>query len=253
MKLGNLRALSSGNNISDSRKECGAIDTNDSRTDRFVFDNNALPDILNLLYPANYNMADGTTTKTGKITTTRESGDTAYLSSLKEFMKRYRVSETTDISKISSTRPEIEPNNYHDYQRSELRNICNRMEKIADTPNYQTGADEKRWIGLFASHLKNSELRYVSSVDKLIKFLDRIFIFPTNTATRLMSSSDALPTINPVLLKDISTIDELMVEVQTEILKMNMTCDADYVHGLKLYETIIERRIFDIEVANRTR
>jgi hypothetical protein len=90
----------------------------------------------------------------------------------------------------------------------------------------------------YADNLKKMILKANNNQQALLAVINKIFKYTIDPQTNKRQIR-----IDPKLTEEI--LQELVVEVRGMIIKLYLTCEMDYVEGLKLYQAILDAKIFD--------
>jgi hypothetical protein len=74
--------------------------------------------------------------------------------------------------------------------------------------------------------------------ESLLNIINQIFVYTIDPQTNKKQIR-----INPKLTE--SKLQEIVVETRALIIKLYLTCEMDYVNGLKMYEAIVEQKILE--------
>jgi len=79
----------------------------------------------------------------------------------------------------------------------------------------------------------------------LLSIIDKLFVYTIDPQTNKKQIR-----VSPTLTE--SGLQELIVMARGLIIKLYLTCEVDYVTGLKLYEVIVEQKIFETKKNQKT-
>lgn len=116
----------------------------------------------------------------------------------------------------------------------------NKMDGCKPEPNNQymkeyVGTPKQKLFVKYAKHTKEMIATAASNRDSLIAVLDKVFVFAVNPQTKKPEI-----TLSPKLTDDVLT--QLVRETQELIIKLYITCEKDFLEGLKIFEQIIEKQ-----------
>ena len=77
-----------------------------------------------------------------------------------------------------------------------------------------------------------------SNQERLLKILNKIFAYTNEPQT-----GKKMIRINPLLTE--TGLQEVVVETREIVVKLYLTCESDFTNGIKLYEAIVEKMIFE--------
>ena len=220
-----------------------------------------LPDIMGFLYNDKYDRDNGGFSGRTPVMESQYAIDSAaFYHAYKQLGNPLTAATgTTGVTPVTSAAPvptfaNIPANDYSGF----IPNICSNgglldktyaadklgwkstddMEILVE--NKAMGYKANSWKALlttYATHLKDSERRTQDHIGVLLTILDTMFE-PTVAATA------TTPKQRVSIRKEIShaIVDLAMSRTRTEIQAMHLTCEKDFVKGLKLYEAIVETR-----------
>jgi hypothetical protein len=122
-----------------------------------------------------------------------------------------------------------------------LRDFYNTPECQGDNPKYNTrvkGPITNSYFAKYASHLRQMILNANINQQSLLSIIDKLFVYTIDPQTNKKQIR-----VNPELTED--GLQELIIKARALIIKLYLTCEVDYVTGLKLYEVIVEQKIFE--------
>ena len=105
-----------------------------------------------------------------------------------------------------------------------------------------------RLFNNYANHLQNMMKTTKTNQDKLLKIIDKIFvrkIVPTKTDEGKNTKRITI-SINPKL--NDKKLQEIVVETRNIITNLYLTCEEDFLKGLKIFESIVEKQILDTSI-----
>lgn len=90
----------------------------------------------------------------------------------------------------------------------------------------------------YADHLKQMIKRADDNQQKLFYILNQIFVYTIEPET-----NKKVVRVSPELKEDI--LQNLIIETRSLLIKLYLTCEIDYVNGIKLYEAIVDKQILE--------
>ena len=90
----------------------------------------------------------------------------------------------------------------------------------------------------YAENLKQMIKNANKNQEALVSIINQIFVYTIDPQT-----GERKIRINPTLTE--KRLQEIVVETRAMVIKLYLTCEMDYVNGLKLYEAIVEQKILD--------
>ena len=88
----------------------------------------------------------------------------------------------------------------------------------------------------YATHIKNMIQRATDNQSKLLKIINQLFTYVKDPF-----SGKRVIRINPELTEE--TLQKIVEQTRVLIMNLYITCEKDYVEGVKLYEAIVEAKI----------
>lgn len=199
-----------------------SINIGDDGKDKTLGDEPGIPELEELYYDDNYDY------KTGKFTGMSENTRKIYQDDLKIFYNIFtgNTSLPPGITKFS----DIRLRDYH------------RMEKCqGDDPLFRKkvkGPLTNKLFRDYAENLKKMIQTANKNQDALLTIINQIFVYTIDPQTGKKQIR-----INPLLTE--GRLQEIVIETRALIIKLYLTCEMDYVNGLKIYEAIVEQKIIE--------
>ena len=122
-----------------------------------------------------------------------------------------------------------------------LRDFYNIPECQGENPKYETrvkGSITNSYFAKYASHLRQMIINANNNQQSLLSIIDKLFVYTIDPQTNKKQIR-----VSPTLTED--GLQELIIKARGLIIKLYLTCEVDYVTGLKLYEVIVEQKIFE--------
>lgn len=185
-------------------------------------DEPGIPELEELYFDDNYDF------QTGKFTRMSETTKKIYLNDLKIFHNIFtgNQSMSPEVTKFS----DIKLRDYH------------KIEKCSgDNPLFERkikGPLTNKLFSDYAEHLKKMIQNTNKNQDILLTIINQIFVYTIDPQTGKKQIR-----INPSLTEE--RLQEIVVETRSLIIKLYLTCEMDYVNGLKIYEAIVEQKILE--------
>ena len=101
-----------------------------------------------------------------------------------------------------------------------------------------TGQASNKLFSNYANNLKKMVQTANKNQEALLNIINQIFVYTIDPQTNKKKIR-----ISPSLTED--RLQEIVVETRSLIIKLYLTCEMDYVNGLKMYEAIVEQKILD--------
>jgi len=186
-------------------------------------DEPGIPELEELYYDDNYDF------KTGKFTGMSENTRKIYLSDLKIFYNIFTGESGTLPIGITS------------FKDIKLRDY-NKMEKCSGpNPLFEIkikGPLTNKLFSDYAENLKKMMQTTNKNQQALLIIINKIFVYTIDPQTNKKKIR-----INPSLTEE--SLQEIVVETRALIIKLYLTCEIDYINGLKIYEAIVEQKILE--------
>ena len=199
-----------------------SMNIGDNGQEKNLADEPGIPELEELYYDDNYDF------NTGKFTSMSENTKNVFKSDLQIFYNIFTGNKTMPegITKFS----DIKLRDYH------------KMDKC-------TGSDplfEKKYKGPLTNKLFNDYAENLKKMiqttnknqDALLTIINQIFVYTIDPQTGKKQIR-----ISPSLSE--ARLQEIVVETRSLIIKLYLTCEIDYVNGLKIYEAIVEQKILE--------
>ena len=109
-------------------------------------------------------------------------------------------------------------------------------------PPFQMGVRGKLSDDLFAKfadNLKNMIEKANTNQNELTKVLDQLFIYTTDS-----KSNEHFIRVNPELTD--ASLQAIIIETRAVIVTLYLTCEKDFIEGVKIYEAIVKEKMLDI-------
>ena len=199
------------------------VNLGDDTKEKGFDDEPGIPELEELYYDDNYDF------NTGKFTGMSENTRNIFRNDLQIFYniftgKQDRLPE--NITKFS----DIKLRDYHKIEK------CNGTDPLFER-KYKGPLTNK----LFSDYAKNLK-RMIQTANKnqeaLLKIINEIFVYTIDPQTGKKQIR-----INPLLSEE--RLQQIVVETRALIIKLYITCEMDYVNGLKMYEAIVEEKILE--------
>lgn len=179
-----------------------------------------IPELEELYYDDNYDYASG------KFTNMSEETRKVFQEDLKIFYNVFtgKKDMPPNVARFS----DIKLRDYH------------RMPKCqgADPPLSRKYKGNSKVFKEYAENLKNMIRKSNAGQESLLNIINQIFVYTIDPQTNKKQIR-----INPKLTE--SKLQEIVVETRALIIKLYLTCEMDYVNGLKMYEAIVEQKILE--------
>ena len=221
LKNKNSLEVDINDNFTVSPKVCN-VNIGEYGNSKTLADEPGIPELEELYYDDNYDF------KTGKFIGMSEKTKQIFESDLQIF---YNI-----FTGKSSMPPEI-------------KRFCDRKLREYHKMGECTGSDplfERKYKGpltnkLFSDYAKNLK-NMIQNANKnqqaLLQIINKIFVYVIDSQTGKKQIR-----ISPTLTEE--KLQEIVVETRALIIKLYLSCEMDYVNGLKMYEAILEQKILE--------
>ena len=207
--------------ITISPKVC-SFNIGDDGKEKSLGDEPGIPELEELYYDDNYDYT------TGRFTGMSENTKKVFQNDLQIFYNIFtgNTSLPPGITKFS----DIKLRDYH------------KMEKCqGDNPLFKQKVKGPLTNKLFSNYAENLK-KMVQTTNKnqnaLLIIINQIFVYTIDPQTGKKQIR-----VNPLLTE--KRLQEIVIETRALIIKLYLTCEMDYVNGLKIYEAIVEQKIFE--------
>lgn len=220
--------INSLRNNSDLNKSTGDLTINPSvcninlRDDgqlKTLEDEPGIPELLDLYNDDNYDFENGT------FNGMSEQTKTMFQENLKVFYTTFTGNEEMppEITKFSDIK-------LRDYNKD---GMCNSRLNNAVSGNISNELFMK-----YAENLKEMISKTNKNRDALMEILNDLFVYFIDEETQSKRIR-----INPKLNEE--NLKDVIVKARSAVIKLYLTCEQDYVEGIKIYEAIVEQKILE--------
>jgi hypothetical protein len=186
-------------------------------------DEPGIPELEELYYDDNYDF------KTGKFTGMSENTRKIFLSDLQIFYNIFTGEQKPlppEIKRFS----DIKLRDYHKMEK------CTGSDPLFDR-KYK-GPLTNKLFSDYAENLKKMIQTTNKNQEALLTIINQIFVYTIDP-----QSGKKQIRVSPSLTE--KRLQEIVVETRALIIKLYLTCEMDYVNGLKMYEAIVEQKILE--------
>ena len=207
--------------ISVGPKVCN-INIGDNGLDKTLEDEPGIPELMELYYDDNYDY------KTGKFTGMSEKTQTIFQEDLKIFYNVFTGNQgiPPGITKFSDIK-------LRDYHRMDK---CQGSDPLFNK-KYKAPLTNKLFNN-YAENLKKMIQTANKNQEGLLTIVNKLFVYTIDPQTGKKQIR-----INPSLTEE--GLQEIVIETRALIIKLYLSCEIDYVNGLKMYEAIVEQKILE--------
>lgn len=185
-------------------------------------DEPGIPELMELYYDDNYDF------ETGKFTGMSEETKKLFNENLQYFYKVFSngKDKPENVKKFSDIK-------LRDYQN----NIqCQGENPLLETKVFGTLTDEL--FKKYAENIKSMIQKTNENQEQLLKILNKLFAYTMDDQTQ-----KKLIRVNPDLTEKM--LQEIVLETREVVVKLYLTCETDYINGVKIYEAIVEKKILE--------
>jgi hypothetical protein len=185
-------------------------------------DEPGIPELMELYYDDNYDY------ETGQFTAMKESTREIFNENLRNFYTVF-------------TDGKVMPENYTKFSDIKLRDYHNRDECKGSRPKLNRkvkGTLSDDLFSQYAENIKQMVKRANKNQELLLDVLNKLFVYMTDPRT-----NKKVIRINPDLTEE--TLQEVIVETRAIIINLYLTCETDFVNGVKIYEAIVDKQILE--------
>jgi hypothetical protein len=208
-------------NIYVGPKVCNA-NVNDRGETKSLEEEPGIPELMELYYDDNYDF------NTGKFTGMSEKTRQIFNADLKIFYNIFtgNASMPVEITKFS----DIKLREYH------KTSLCQGADPVFER-KYK-GPLSNQLFKDYANNLKSMMEKANINQNALLNVINQIFVYTIDPQTGKKQIR-----ITPKLSE--GKLQDIVVETRTLIIKLYLTCEMDYLNGIKLFEAIVEKKIFE--------
>jgi len=211
-------------NISVGPKVCSS-NIDDAGKDKTLHDEPGIPELEELYYDDNYDY------KTGKFTGMSKTTRKSFQNNLQKFYNVFTGNPNMppEITKFS----DIKLRDYHKMEQCQGEN-----------PSFERkikGPITNKLFEKYAENLKKMIQTTNKNQEALLTIINQIFVYTIDPQTGKKQIR-----ITPTLTEE--RLQEIVVETRALIIKLYLTCEMNYVEGLKIYEAIVDQTILEVGV-----
>ena len=194
----------------------------DDGQDKTLEDEPGIPELMELYYDDKYDY------NSGKFTSMSEKTNKIFLEDLKIFYNIFTGNPNLPpgVTKFS----DIKLRDYHKMPK------CQGSDPLFER-KYK-GSIKDKLFSNYADNLKKMIQTTNKNQESLLSIINQIFVYTIDP-----QSNKKQIRVNPSLTEE--RLQEIVVETRALIIKLYLTCEVDYVNGIKLYEAIVEQKILE--------
>ena len=192
------------------------------KTSKTLKDEPGIPELEDLYYDDNYDF------KTGKFIGMSDKTKKIFKSDLEIFYNIFTGNSIMppEITKFS----DIKLRDYHNMDE------CKNSEPLFER-KYK-GPLTNQLFKNYAENLKKMIQTANKNQQALLQIINQLFVYIIDAQTNKKQIR-----INPTLTEE--KLQKIVIETRELIIKLYLSCEIDYVNGLKMYEAIIEQKILE--------
>ena len=208
-------------NLAVSPQVCN-VNIGEDGNSKTLADEPGIPELEELYYDDNYDF------KTGKFIGMSEKTKQIFESDLQIFYNIFtgKSSMPPEIKKFS----DIKLRDYHKMDE------CKGSDPLFER-KYK-GPLTNKLFSDYAKNLKNMIQTANKNQNALLQIINQIFVYAIDSQTGKKQIR-----ISPSLTEE--KLQKIVVETRALIIKLYLSCEMDYVNGLKMYEAILEQKILE--------
>jgi len=135
----------------------------------------------------------------------------------------------------------VMPDNYTKFSDIKLRDYRNMNKCKGSKPLFKMKVKVSVSDDLFSKYAENIKQmikKAKKNQELLLDVLNKLFVYMIDPQT-----NKKVIRINPDLTEDI--LHEVIIETRAIIINLYLTCETDFVNGVKIYEAIVEKKILE--------
>lgn len=199
------------------------VNITDNGKDKTLEDEPGIPELMELYYDDNYDY------QTGKFTGMSEKTKKIFQEDLKLFYNVF-----TGKSGI----PPTEINKFSDIKLRDYHRMPNCQGQDPLFERVYKGPLTNKLFKDYAENLKKMIQTANQNQEALLSIINKIFVYTIDPQTGKKQIR-----VSPSLTEE--SLQEIVIETRALIIKLYLTCEFDYVNGLKLYEAIVDQKILE--------
>ena len=213
--------MSSNNDINVHPNMC-SLNLNNLGNVKTLAEEPGIPELMELYYDDNYDY------ETGRFLGMSEESKKDYLEDLRIF---YNVFTDNNVSAL--------PDNITSFNDIKLKDYKSNKHCQGNHPIFDKtlkGSLTNKLFAAYANNIRKMVNTANENQEKLLSVINKLFVYSINPKTQEKEIR-----VNPLLNED--NIYNTVLETRAIIMELYLTCEIDYVNGLKIYEAIVEEKI----------
>ena len=185
-------------------------------------DEPGISELMQLYYDDNYDY------ETGKFSSMSETSKNLFEENLQHFYKVFSNGKD-------------KPENISKFSDIKLRDFHNQPECQGENPVFETdvkGTFTNELFRQYAENIKGMIQKTNENQERLLQILNRLFAYTTDPQTK-----KKIIRVNPKLNEQM--LQDVVLETREIVVKLYLTCESDFIKGVKIYEAIIEQMILE--------
>ena len=169
---------------------------------------------------------------------------TGKFQSMSPDMKEVYMEDVKTLYKAFTGKKESMPDtikSFSDIRLRDFENIVQCQNNGVFTKTYTGSLKEKQFLA-YAENIRLMQKNTLENQQVLMNILDKLFAFTPNPQEK----GKKMVTIHPNLNE--KSLDKIVADTRTAILKMYSTCEKDFYKGLQLFEAIVWKQMLDTSV-----
>ena len=200
-----------------------SVNMGENGLNKSLNDEPGIPELMELYYDDNYNYTNG------EFTGMTKKSQELFQANLQKFYNVF-TGNTGPLPQNITKFSDIKLTDYHKMAQCQGAN-----------PKYETkvnGPLSENMFAKYANNLKKMIATANLNQKALLSIINQLFRYTIDPQTNKKQIR-----INPSLTED--RLQELVIESRALIIKLYLTCEADYAENVKIYEAIVDMTIFE--------
>lgn len=180
-----------------------------------------IPELMELYYDDNYDYNSG-----------------RFLGMSPETKKDYEEDLRIFYNVFTGNNVDVLPENVNSFNDIKLKDY--KQDKICQgsTSMGIKGSLTNKLFAEYANNMKQMVKNANENQEQLLNVINKLFVYSINPTTKEKEIR-----VNPILNEE--NIHTVVLETRAIIMKLYLTCEIDYVNGIKIYEAIVEDKILE--------
>ena len=213
-----------GNNITINPSICSLNNNSTTGKVKTLLEEPGIPEIKELYYDDLYDI------KTGKFLGMTEETKKEYNEDLRIFYNIFTGNNVTILPENIKSFSDILLNDYSKESK------CQGSNPVLDSN--VSGSLSNKLFAEYANNITKMIKNTNENQQKLLDIINKLFSYSINSQTNQKEIH-----INPNLNE--TNIQEIIIETRAILMNLYLTCEIDYLNGVKIYEAIVDKKILD--------